>query len=53
MKEQRVVLCVQDGTDLNDTKLSECEALGDLGSNQTGAGSKGLHMHSLLALSEP
>jgi hypothetical protein len=48
---QQTVLCVQDGTDLNFNGLDECEGLGIIGSNQTGAGSRGLHMHSTLAIS--
>ncbi|MDH3380207.1 MAG: IS4 family transposase [Gammaproteobacteria bacterium] len=48
---QQTVLCVQDGTDLNFNGLDECEGLGIIGNNQTGAGSRGLHMHSTLAIS--
>lgn len=51
MMAQPLVLCVQDGTQLNYTKLAKCEGLGSLGTNQTGARSKGLHLHSTLALS--
>lgn len=50
MKTQQTVLCIQDGTDLNYTNLAECEGLHNLGSNQTGAKSKGLHLHSTLAV---
>jgi hypothetical protein len=49
MKAQRTVLCIQDGTDLDYTNLSECEGLGFIGTNQTGAKSGGLHLHSTLA----
>ena len=48
---QQTVLCVQDGTDLNFNGLDECEGLGIIGTNQTGTGSRGLHMHSTLAVS--
>jgi len=50
MMGQKTVLCVQDGCDLNYTNLSQCEGLGEIGTNQTGAKSRGLHLHSTLAL---
>jgi hypothetical protein len=50
MMGQQTVLCVQDGSDLNYTNLDRCEGLGVIGSNQTGAKSRGLHLHSTLAL---
>jgi hypothetical protein len=50
MKAQPVVLCIQDGSDLNYTGLAECEGLGVLGANQTGARGQGLHLHSMLAV---
>ena len=46
MKAQRTVLCIQDGSDLNYSNLSQCEGLGIIGANQTGAQSRGLHLHS-------
>jgi hypothetical protein len=46
MKGQRTVLCIQDGSDLDYTSLSQCEGLGVIGTNQTGAQSRGLHLHS-------
>lgn len=49
MKAQKTVLCIQDGTDLNYSGLSQCEGLGTIGTNQTGASSRGLHLHSTLA----
>jgi hypothetical protein len=49
MRAQQTVLCIQDGTDLNYSSLSQCEGLGVIGSNQTGAKSRGLHLHSTLA----
>lgn len=50
MKAQSTVLCIQDGTDLNYSGLAQCEGLGVIGSNQTGAQSGGLHLHSTLVL---
>lgn len=50
MQGQRVVLCVQDGSDLDYSQLAECEGLGEIGTNQTGAKSRGLHLHSTLAI---
>lgn len=46
MKAQKTVLCIQDGSDLNYSNLSQCEGLGIIGKNQTGAQSRGLHLHS-------
>ena len=46
MKAQKTVLCIQDGSDLNYSNLSQCKDLGFVGTNQTGARSKGLHLHS-------
>jgi len=51
MAAQSTVLCVQDGTDLNFTKHAQCTGLGVIGTNQTGATSRGLHLHSTLAVS--
>lgn len=50
MQGQKTVLCVQDGSDLNYTNLGQCEGLGEIGANQTGAKGRGLHLHSTLAL---
>ncbi len=50
MKAQSTVLCIQDGTDVNYSGLLQCEGLGVIGSNQTGAQSGGLHLHSTLVL---
>lgn len=50
MMGQKVVLCVQDGSDLTYTHLDQCAGLGDMGSNQTGAQGRGLHLHSTLAI---
>ncbi len=46
MQGQKTVLCVQDGSDLNYNNLDQCEGLGEIGKNQTGAKSQGLHLHS-------
>jgi len=43
---QKTVLCIQDGSDLNYNNLDQCEGLGSIGTNQTGAESRGLHLHS-------
>lgn len=51
MKAQSVVLCIQDGTDLSYSGMAQCEGLGVIGSNQTGAQSAGLHLHSTLVVS--
>ena len=50
MMGQQTVLCVQDGSDLNYNNLDRCEDLGMIGGNQTGAKSRGLHLHTTLAL---
>ena len=50
MQGQRTVLCVQDGSDLDYSGLAECEGLGEIGTNQTGAKSRGLHLHATLAI---
>jgi hypothetical protein len=46
MMSQKIVLCIQDGCSLNYSGLSQCEGLGVIGTNQTDAQSKGLHLHS-------
>jgi hypothetical protein len=50
MMGQKTVLCIQDGSDLNYTNLAKCSGLGELGSNQTGAKSRGLYLHSTFAV---
>lgn len=50
MMGQKAVLCVQDGSDLEYTNLHQCEGLGEIGTNQTGAKSRGLYLHSTLAV---
>ncbi len=50
MMAQQTVLCIQDGTDLNYNSLAQCEGLGVIGTNQTSAQSRGLHLHSTLVV---
>ncbi|MGB5493661.1 MAG: IS4 family transposase [Sedimenticolaceae bacterium] len=50
MANEARVLCVSDGTTLDYSGLAECEGLGNTGSNQTGAISRGIQMHSTLAI---
>lgn len=52
MKERKWVLAIQDTTDLNFSERLHCNGLGDVGTNQTGAVSQGLKMHSSLAVGE-
>ena len=50
MKAQRTVLCIQDGSDLEYTSLAQCTGLGVIGTNQTTATSRGLHLHGTFAV---
>ena len=50
MKAQKLVLCIQDGTDLDYSALADCQGLGVIGTNQSRAQSRGLHLHSTLAV---
>ncbi len=50
MRAEPVVLCLQDGTDLNFASRPGCAGLGVIGTNQTGAITTGLHLHSMLAV---
>jgi hypothetical protein len=50
MKGQKTILCIQDGSDLNFNDLNYCKGLGKIGTNQTGANSYGLHLHSTFAV---
>jgi len=52
MQAEKTVLCIHDGTDLDYNGAAECEGLGVIGTNQTGAKSRGLHLHSTLAVAE-
>ncbi len=49
MKKQPIVLCIQDGMDINYSHIPTCDGLGVIGRNQTNAASKGLHLHSTIA----
>ena len=51
MMGQSIVLCIQDGTDLNYNQLDQCIGLGVLSKNQTGAKTRGLHLHSTFVVS--
>jgi hypothetical protein len=50
MQAQQTVLCLQDGTDLNFSTHLQTSGLGVIGTNQTGAQSRGLHLHSTLVV---
>ncbi|HET7874592.1 MAG TPA: IS4 family transposase [Methylomirabilota bacterium] len=50
MQGQRMVLCVHDGSELDYAGLAACAGLGVIGTNQTGAQSRGLYLHSTLAV---
>jgi len=50
MQGEKVVLCLQDGCDLNYNHLNQCDGLGPIGKNQTAASSQGLHMHSTFVI---
>lgn len=52
MKGRKRVLVIQDTTDLNFSERLHGNGLGVIGTNQTGAQSPGLKMHSTLALTE-
>ena len=51
LQAESVVLCVQDGTDLNFAEHPGCAGLGYSGKNKRSEGTLGLHMHSTLAVS--
>ena len=50
MRAEPTVLCIQDGTDLNFATRPGCDGLGVIGTNQTGAQTLGVHLHSTLAV---
>ena len=53
MRGQKVVLAIQDTTELNFNTLNACEGLGVNGKNSsTGKGSKGLKLHSTFVVNE-
>ena len=51
MQSESTVLCVQDTTTLSFTRRGQTQGLGAIGSNQTGALARGLHLHTTLAVS--
>lgn len=51
MQAHSTVLVVSDGSDANYAGQAQCQGLGSIGTNQTGARSPGLHLHSDFALS--
>ena len=50
MQSESTVLCVLDGTSVNFTRRGQTRGLGTIGSNQTGALARGLHLHTTLAV---
>jgi len=52
MSQESTALIVQDSSNLNYSTRSHCQGLGQIGTNQTGAKSLGLRLHSSLALSQ-
>ena len=50
MQSESTVLCVQDTTSLSFTRRGQTQGLGVIGSNQTGALARGLHLHTTLAV---
>ena len=50
MGSEDTVLCVQDTTTLSFTRRGQTQGLGVIGSNQTGALARGLHLHTTLAV---
>jgi hypothetical protein len=51
MMAHPTVLCIQDRTDLNYNQLDQCIGLGVLSKNQTGAKTRGLHLHTTFVVS--
>jgi hypothetical protein len=52
MKARKRVLVIQDTTDLDFSNRLHCNGLGGIGTNQTGAMSYGLKMHSAIAVGD-
>ncbi len=52
MKAEKTVLCIHDGTDINLNGAAQSTGLGVIGTNQTGAQSRGLHLHSTLTVTD-
>ena len=50
MGSESTVLCVQDTTALSFTRRGQTQGLGVIGSNQTGALARGVHLHTTLAV---
>jgi hypothetical protein len=50
MLGQHTVLCVQDGSAVDYNGLAACTGLGEIGTNQTGAKSRGLHLHTTFVI---
>ena len=50
LRSESTVLCVQDTTTLNFAGRGQTQGLGAIGSNQTGAVARGLHLHATLAV---
>ncbi len=50
MQSQTDVLCITDKTELNFNTLAQCEGLGVIGTNQTGAQTRGLEICSTIAV---
>jgi hypothetical protein len=51
MQGYKTVLGIQDGCDVVYNNLTVCTGLGEIGKNQTGAKSRGLHLHSTFMVS--
>lgn len=52
MMAHKTVLCIQDGTDLDYNGINGGTGLGVIGTNQTGAQSSGLHLHSTFTVND-
>jgi hypothetical protein len=52
MSRESTALLVEDSTDLNYSTRAQCRDLGQIGTNQTGAKSRGLRLHSSMALGQ-
>ena len=52
MRGERAVLCVQDGTDFSFAEHRGCQGLGYIRQNKGSRGTRGLHLRSMLAVSE-
>ena len=50
MHSESTALCVLDGTSVSFTRRGQTQGLGAIGSNQTGALARGLHLHTTLAV---